>query len=70
MNQLLFDIAEQHRQDLLAKAARARNVAKYRAAQQSRHVHATVLAWLGEQFIAWGWRLRARYGKVEHQPVH
>ena len=69
MNQLLFDLAEQHRQDLLAKAARSQQVMQCHEAKQQSRVHAVLLAWLGERFIAWGWRLRARYGKVEQRPA-
>lgn len=67
MNQLLFDIAEQHRADMLADAMHTHHLAEYRLTQRHDRMYARVLAWMGERFIAWGWRLRARYGKVEHQ---
>ena len=57
-----------------------------RAAEQQRRVRAALaalaagprpaaaydplLAWLGTQLIAWGWRLRARYGALEHRVTH
>jgi hypothetical protein len=66
MNQVFFDMAEQHRQDLLSAAAHDRRAALHRASQPQQRMHAAMLVWMGERFIVWGWRLRARYGRVEH----
>jgi hypothetical protein len=49
--------AEQWRRVGAALAARRRQSA----------VYYPLLAWLGTQLIAWGWRLRARYGALEHR---
>ncbi|HEU5014639.1 MAG TPA: hypothetical protein VFT66_19090 [Roseiflexaceae bacterium] len=65
MDYLLLDRAEQHRADLLSEAE-ARHATHRRSVARQQHAQAA-LAWLGERFIAWGWRLRARYGKVEHR---
>lgn len=67
MYSLAGDVAEQHRHDLLREAAHLRLVAEANAQQLKRVLHASVLAWLGEQLVAWGWRLRARYGAVEQE---
>ncbi len=67
MNQLLPDMAELHRQDLLADAAHERLMSEHYPSQPQQRAHAVALAWMGEQFIAWGWRLRARYGNVERR---
>lgn len=67
MSQLFFAISEQHRQDLLREAAQDRRAAQAQMPYRQPGQHTAVLAWLGEQMIAWGWRLRARYGKVEHR---
>lgn len=51
----LVRAVDQQRLIQAARAARSRPTA----------VYAPLLAWLGQQFIAWGWRLRARYGALE-----
>jgi hypothetical protein len=53
----LLRAAEQRRRVRAALAARPRPAAAYDP----------LLAWLGTQLIAWGWRLRARYGALEHR---
>jgi hypothetical protein len=53
----LLRAAEQRRRVRAALAARPRPSAVYHP----------LLAWLGTQLIAWGWRLRARYGALEHR---
>jgi len=67
MYSLVGDVAKQHQQDLLREAAQMRLVAEANAQQSKRALHAPALAWLGEQLVAWGWRLRVRYGTVEHE---
>lgn len=69
MNYTLFATTEQHRQDLLNEAAQDRRAAQAQAIYQQPGQHTAALAWLGEQMIAWGGRLRARYGNVEHRQV-
>ena len=53
-NDLLRE-AEQWRHVRAALAARKRPVTRYNP----------LLAWLGTQLIAWGWRLRVRNGALE-----
>jgi hypothetical protein len=53
----LLRAAEQQRRVRAALAARPRPAVVYHP----------LLAWLGTQLIAWGWRLRARYGALEHR---
>jgi hypothetical protein len=55
----LLRAAEQERCVQAALAARTRPAVVYNP----------LLAWLGKQLIAWGWRLRARYGALEHPCV-
>jgi len=52
----LLRAAEQERRVQAAQAARTRPAVVYNP----------LLAWLGKQLIALGWRLRARYGALEH----
>lgn len=56
----LLRSAQQQRLVRAALAARPRPAAAYDP----------LLAWLGTQLIAWGWRLRARYGALEHHVTH
>ncbi len=67
MYSLAGDVAEQHRHDLLREAAHVWMVEEASERRPNRAVHAHALAWLGEQLVAWGWRLRVRYGAVEHE---
>lgn len=62
-------IARQHAQDLLRESERVRIVEAAEAGRPRSGIHCQALAWLGSQLIAWGWRLRARYGAVEHEPA-
>jgi len=53
--------------DMLRAAEQQRRVrAELAARPRPTAVYHPLLAWLGKQLIAWGWRLRARYGALEH----
>ncbi len=51
--------------DRVREAREARLAAQARQPAARRPLAAPALAWLGERLIAWGWRLRARYGAIE-----
>ena len=56
---------EQHR-DRLRAAEQERLVRAALAGRRRRtRVFGPLLVWLGNRMIAWGWRLRARYGALE-----
>jgi hypothetical protein len=66
----MFDhdiLTAQNRHTALRQEANERQLAKLACAEQPRHTTITsrVLDRLGQTMVSWGWRLRARYGKIE-----
>jgi len=68
------DVAARQEQynDLLRQAERERLIWAAAHARKAPRLYGPALEWLGCWLIAWGWRLRARYGAIEFQrrPKH
>lgn len=66
-----YDITRERYNDLLREAAHRRLLHQIRGSdpRYSDLFYAPALARLGRWLIAWGWRLRARYGEVEFYGV-
>jgi hypothetical protein len=63
-----YRIQQERHNDLLRAAEQQRRVrAALAAGPRPAAAYDPLLAWLGTQLIAWGWRLRARYGALEHR---
>ncbi len=58
--------ARQRRDELLRDAAETRLPEALDGRRRER-AYCRALAWFGGRLIAWGWRLRARYGSLEHE---
>jgi hypothetical protein len=67
MNWQYYDITRERHQELLRAAEQHRRAraARSSTAHYPNTFYAPALARLGRWLIAWGWRLRARYGEVE-----
>jgi hypothetical protein len=59
-------ISQEQYKDLI-RAQNQRRLARQAMAQQKHSManHQRLLDWLGRCMIAWGWRLRARYGYIQ-----
>jgi hypothetical protein len=64
---LLSDLmARGHAHDLLREVRHQRDICAARGTCKHSHgLYGSAMVWLGRWLIAWGWRLRVRYGAIE-----
>jgi hypothetical protein len=65
MNPSHFEASRYHAEDLLRESEQARRVYAATAHKRRAARYAPVALWLADRMVAWGWRLRARYGDLE-----
>jgi hypothetical protein len=59
-------VAREHTHDLLREARHEQEIhAAHGACARSHGLYGSAMVWLGRWMVAWGWRLRVRYGAIE-----